>query len=180
EQQSDINDYVVVDVDADIVHTLSEFDPVGLSTLFKKSGLKSPKSVVGVGDVLAVSVFEAASGGLFSGENGNRAEFPSVAVDRTGRISLPYAGYMKVAGRTSRQVEELIVERLRGKAYEPQAVVNLVHNQNNVATLSGDVTKPGLYPLSIKGDRLLDVVAQAGGTKYPARETYVTLLRDNL
>lgn len=180
EQQSDINDYVVVDVDADIVHTLSEFDPVGLSTLFKKSGLKSPKSVVGVGDVLAVSVFEAASGGLFSGENGNRAEFPSVAVDRTGRISLPYAGYMKVAGRTSRQVEELIVERLKGKAYEPQAVVNLVHNQNNVVTLSGDVTKPGLYPLSIKGDRLLDVVAQAGGTKYPARETYVTLLRDNL
>src|SRR5690606_13548872 len=104
EQQSDINDYVVVDVDADIVHTLSEFEPVGLSTLSKNSGLKSPKSVVGVGDVLAVSVFEAASGGLFSGENGNRAEFPSVAVDRTGRISLPYAGYMKVAGRTSRQV----------------------------------------------------------------------------
>ena len=35
-------------------------------------------------------------------------------------------------------------------------------------------------PLTTRGDRLLDVVATAGGTRAAAHETYVTLLRDKL
>lgn len=177
EQQSDKNDYVVVDVDADIVHTLASFDPIGLSKKFSGTRHRSEVSVIGVGDVLAVSIFEAAEGGLFSGDNGNRAEFPKVEVDRSGRISLPYTGLINVKGKTNFQVQDLIVRELKGKAIEPQALVNVVRNENNVVTLSGDVNSPGLYPLSPKGTRLLDVVAKAGGTKYPARETYVNFLR---
>lgn len=177
EQQSDKNDYVVVDVNAEIVHTLAAFDPVGLSRRFKTTGRNSQVSVIGVGDVLSVSIFEAGGGGLFSGENGNRAEFPKVAVDRSGRISLPYAGLISVKGKTNFQVEKLIVKQLKGKAIEPQAIVNVAHNENNVVVLNGDVAKPGSYPLSPQGTRLLDVVAEAGGTKFPARETYVTFQR---
>jgi len=33
-------------------------------------------------------------------------------------------------------------------------------------------------PLTTRGDRLLDIVAQAGGTKAPAYETFITLVRD--
>ncbi len=179
EEQSEQNDYLVVDVNADIVDGLSSFNPVGLHRQFKSTRYRSPISTVGVGDVLSITVFEAGQGGLFSGENGNKAEFPKVVVNRKGLISLPYTGTMKVKGKTPLQVQELVVENLKGKAIQPQAMVNVVRNESNVVTLSGDVAKPGLYPLSSKGMRLLDVVAQAGGTKFPARETYLSLQRGN-
>ena len=177
EKQSLENDYVVVDVDADIVNSLAEFDPVGLSTLFSKSSYRSPVSVVGVGDVLAVNIFEAGEGGLFANNAGNGADFPKVAVNRAGKISLPYTGLLAVKGRTTHQIQELIVESLEGKAIQPQAIVNIIHNESNVVTLSGDISSPGLYPISINGSRLLDIIAKAGGAKFPARETYVTFQR---
>ena len=177
EQQSAENDYVVVDVDAELVHTLAEFDPVGLSKQFMRSSYQAPQQRIGIGDVLAITVYEAGEGGLFSGAQGSRAEFPSVAVDRRGRISIPYAGLIKVKGRTAVQVQNIIVKKLTGKAIEPQAVVNVIRNENNVVNVSGDINKPGLYPISLRGRRLLDIVAEAGGTKYPARETYVSFVR---
>jgi len=178
EQQSNANDYVVVDVNAEIVHTLAGFDPIGLSKQFMNSSYRAPKQVIGVGDVLAVTVFEASEGGLFSGEHGSRAEFPTVVVDRKGIISIPYAGQIPVKGKTAVNVQEIIVEKLTGKAIQPQAVVNIVKNENNTVAVSGDINKPGLYPISLHGRRLLDMVAEAGGTKYPARETYVSFIRD--
>ena len=124
-----------------------------------------------------MTVFEADEGGLFSGKGGNRAEFPRVEVNNEGYISLPYTGTIKVNGKTPLQIQELVVENLEGKAIQPQAMVNVVRNESNVVTLSGDVSKPGLYPVTSKAERLLDVVAEAGGTKFPARETYITLMR---
>jgi polysaccharide export outer membrane protein len=43
--------------------------------------------------------------------------------------------------------------------------------------MSGDVARPGRYPIALEGERVLDVIATAGGTKFPARETYVTFIR---
>lgn len=177
EQQSKQNDYLVVDVDADIVDGLNGFNAIGLGTRFRKSTNYTPISAVGVGDVLSVTVFEADSGGLFTGESGNSANFPNIVVDRSGKISLPYSGAIKVKGKTPVEIQDLVVASLDGKAIQPQALVNVVRNENNVVTLNGDVAKPGLYPLPTKGARLLDVVALAGGTKYAARETFVTLQR---
>jgi polysaccharide export outer membrane protein len=177
EQQSLENDFIVIDITSDIVRTLAGFDPVGLSKRFRVSKYRAPTQYIGVGDVLAVSIFEAGQDGLFSGDNGSRAEFPSIAVDRKGMISIPYAGLIPVKGRTAFQVQEEIVDKLKGKAIQPQAVVNIVRNENNTVAISGGITKPGLYPISVRGRRLLDVIAEAGGTKYPARETYVSFVR---
>jgi len=177
EQQGAESDYVVIDVNAEIVQTLASFDPVGLSRRFTRSNFRAAKNTIGVGDVLAITVYEAGEGGLFSSSEGSRAEFPVVAVDRRGRISIPYAGLIKVKGRTAYQVQEMIVRKLKGKAIQPQAVVNIIKNENNTIAVSGDINKPGLYPISLRGRRLLDMIAEAGGTKYPARETYVSFVR---
>jgi polysaccharide export outer membrane protein len=167
ETQSEENEYLVVDVDSQIVDGLSRFMPVSLHSQFKTTARHLPVSTVGAGDVLSVTVFEADEGGLFSSKSGKGAEFPSVVVNEKGEISLPYTGSIKVKGKTPLQIQDLVIESLEGKAIQPQAMVNVVRNENNIVTLSGDVSKPGLYPLP----------SQAGGTKYPARETYVTLMR---
>lgn len=75
------------------------------------------------------------------------------------------------------QVEALIVKDLQGKAIEPQAVVTLAKTRSATVTITGEVTNGMLAPVSVVGDRVLDVIATAGGIKAPAYETFVSLTR---
>lgn len=171
--------YVVVDLNNDVVRVLASFHPDGLRH-FSATKASLPKSRIGVGDILAVQIWEAGEGGLFSSTAGGKSvSIPSVVVDRTGKISLPYAGEIPVVDMTPRQVQDRIIKGLSDRAIQPQAIVNIVKNESNTVILNGDVAKPGRYPLSIKGDRLLDLVADAGGAKEAASETYVTFIRGN-
>jgi polysaccharide export outer membrane protein len=99
-------------------------------------------------------------------------------VGRDGAITVPYAGRVRVAGSTTRAVQRVIERSLAGKAIQPQALVNVVKPHGNTVTLGGEAAALGQrVPLSARGDRLLDVIAQAGGVKAPVSETYVELQR---
>lgn len=180
ERQSVDNDYVVVNVDSQIVDTLGAWHPVGLHNRFMRRSRVAPTSTVGVGDSLTVTIWEAGEGGLFSNTQSKNATFPQVVVARNGTISLPYAGTIKVVGDDTRDIQQKIQKRLEGQAIRPQVLVNMRENEHNTVVLSGDVAKPGRYPITLRGDRLLDVIASAGGTKFPARETYVTFIRNKV
>lgn len=169
-------DYVVIDLSSDVVRTLGAQRPFGLRS-FAATKASTPKSKLGIGDVLAITIWEAGEGGLFSNAAAKSVNMPAVVVDRSGSISLPYAGVLKVLDKTPLEVEKLIVQSLSGRAIHPQSVVNIVKNESNTIVLSGDINKPGRYPLSLQGTRLLDVVAEAGGAKAPAQETFVTFIR---
>jgi len=101
-------------------------------------------------------------------------------VEADGTIGVPFVGRVKVAGRTPGQVGKQLEQELRGKAVEPQIVVSLVNNATNTATVGGDVNAPKPVPLSLRGEKLLDVIAAAGGSKYPPYETYVEIVRGGL
>jgi polysaccharide export outer membrane protein len=177
DRQSVDNDYVTVDVNADIVRILSTQSPIGLGRRFERSNKIVPSSSIGIGDALTVTIWEAGEGGLFSSQQSKTATFPSVIVERNGEISLPYAGAIQVAGKTPRAVQKLIVSRLSQQAIQPQAMVSIAKNEHNTVVMSGDVARPGRYPIALEGERVLDIIAAAGGTKFPARETYVTFVR---
>jgi len=139
---------------------------------------------IGVGDVLRVNVWEAAGGGLFSAPandlvqtGSHSAVIPDQEVARDGSITVPYAGRIPVLGRTAPELEHIIVERLTGKAIEPQALVTISKNVSNTVTVTGDVTAGMRVPLSPRGDRLLDVIAAAGGIKAPVHESFIELSR---
>jgi polysaccharide export outer membrane protein len=84
---------------------------------------------------------------------------------------------VKVGGLTPGQAGSLIEKDLEGKAVSPQVLVSLVNNIGNAATVSGEVNAARSVALSSRGERLLDVIAAAGGAKYPAYETYVQVVR---
>ncbi len=141
---------------------------------------------VGIGDTIRVTIFEAASGGLFSGASGgdpkagggsHSAVLPPQLVQRDGSITVPYAGRVPVAGRTVHEIERDIVTRLTGKAIEPQVVISLSENIASAVTLQGESVKGGRIPLTAAGDRLLDVIATGGGITTPAYETFLELTR---
>lgn len=141
---------------------------------------------VEVGDVVQVSLWEAGGGAIFASATLNDARsvtprasaIPDQVVASEGTITVPYAGRVKVAGLTPHQVEDIIVKQLTGKVAQPQAVVTVTKNVSQSVTVTGDVTSGARIPLSARGDRVLDVIASAGGVKAAVHEAFVTLSRD--
>lgn len=177
--------FALIDVDTNVVSKMETWSAASLQGTF---GQQRPASgqVIGVGDYVQVVIWEAAAGGLFSapanqlsgGAGSRTATIPEQVVGPDGAITVPYAGRVHVVGRTPQQVEQAIVAALQGKAIEPQALVTVPKNIANTVTVVSEVTGGARVPLTTRGDRILDVVATAGGTKAPPHETFVTLVRD--
>ena len=68
--------------------------------------------------------------------------------------------------------------RLRNRAIQPQVVISFNQQHASVVSVLGDVNAPGVLPLNSVGERLLELVARAGGPKFQAIESYVTLQRN--
>ena len=176
--------YEVVDIDPFVVDSLRRRGYEGFSSRFGDSRL-SAEPVIGVGDSVTVTIWEAASGGLFSAPlvtdkisvGSNSAMIPEQVVGRDGGITVPYAGRIHVAGKTTRSVQQTVEKALTGKAIEPQVLVSVTRPVSNSVSVGGEVANGARIPLSVKGDRLLDVLAAAGGVKAPVNETFVELSR---
>lgn len=183
-QAPDTSAYEIVDVNANTLAALQLYRPASFSEQFSAK-LPPPKQVIAQGDQVAITIWEAASGGLFSdaappGANGARATaIPVQTIDSSGNMKVPYVGQLHVLGSTTSEVATAIEGRLTGMAIKPQVLVNIITNGSAWASVIGDVTGAARVPLSTKGDRLLDVIASAGGIKAMPFETHVRITRNN-
>lgn len=141
-------------------------------------------TIVGRGDTLGVSIWEAPPAVLYGMESGTgngmaaRASgIPEQVVDTSGQISVPFVGKVNAAGRSPSEIAAEIEARLEGKAHQPQVVVRRTENSTSNVTIVGDVTTSRRMPLTAKGERLLDALASAGGTKQPVGKVIVQITR---
>jgi polysaccharide export outer membrane protein len=137
---------------------------------------------LGIGDIVTVTIFEANSGGLFIPAEagvrpGNFVTIPNQAVDHRGNISVPYAGSIRANGRTPVQVQEAIVNALKNRAIEPQAVVSVVDQRTSLITVLNEGAARRI-PASATPERVLDVIARAGGTGGAGADMWVVLERN--
>src|SRR6516165_4113117 len=105
---------------------------------------------------------------------------PEQVVGADGGVSVPFAGRIPVAGRSTVDVQRGIEQRLAEKAIEPQVIVTITKSVTYAATGSGEVVSGARIPLSVNGDRLLDVIALAGGGKAPVYDTFIRLSREGV
>jgi polysaccharide export outer membrane protein len=176
--------YLLTDVNERTVLLLEKRGAPTMAGRFGDYRGASPTQTIGVGDQVQVVVWEAAAGGLFSTPalsgattGSHSAVIPPQQVARDGSITVPYAGRLRVLGLTPPQVEQAVVSNLAGKAIEPQALVTVVNNISSTVTVTGEVIQGARVPLSPRGDRILDVIATAGGVKAPVNETFISLGR---
>src|SRR5215468_9404078 len=137
----------------------------------------------GNGDLLGVTIFEASSGGLFipaeaSVRPGNFISIPTQAVDVNGNISIPYGGAIRARGRTQVELQQAIVDALKDRAIEPQAIVSLVEQRTSLISVTGDVARPSRIPALLTPERMLDAITRAGGPAGPGPDEWVMLERD--
>lgn len=141
--------------------------------------------LIGPGDTLDIALWEAppavlfGSGGVIPGIDAgaqNRTVVQQM-VDAAGTITVPFAGAIAVGGRTPAEVERMIVARLQGRANDPQVSVRLALNDSRNVTVLGEVAASRRVPLGPRGERLLDIIASAGGTRAPVHQTTVQVSR---
>ncbi|KPF89069.1 hypothetical protein IP83_03600 [Novosphingobium sp. AAP93] len=185
EGASEAPPFLLVPVDRITLTALSRAAPDGFSPLATPA--PPPVVTIHVGDAVSVTLWEFGSGllgpvnaatasqpGLVGAQS---ATVPVQTVDQSGTIMVPFAGEIRAAGLTTRQVQQAIIAALRGKASQTQALVQVVQTTDNAVTISGDVNRPGRVALMGAGTRLLDALSQAGGTTGKARDMLVQLTR---
>ncbi len=147
-------------------------------------------SIIGQGDMLDIAIWEAPPATLFggsgsdvrlgstsSGSLAHGSTLPEQMVDSDGQITVPFVGRVRAAGRTPQEIARTIVGRLAGKAHQPQAIVRLSRNAAANVTVVGDVANSSRVPLTARGERVLDVLASAGGVKQPVGKMTVQITR---
>ncbi len=191
--------YGIVQVSSDLITLLASETPPTPSSLDNEAphNLNSDNDTVGPGDVLQVSVYEVgsslfssvASAGSMGGAVGGNvlpststsSTLPPLNVDGNGNIDVPFAGQVHVAGMTTAQVGEAIQSRLRNKSQSPQVMVRIAFDIANSVMVYGSVKAPNRIPLTPNRERILDVIALAGGADYRAKsdEDYMVRLTRN-
>jgi polysaccharide export outer membrane protein len=150
-------------------------------------GTVAPTStVIGVGDVLDIAIWEAppavlfgatAPGASIGSAVAQSAGIPQQVVGEDGTVAIPFVGNLMVRGLTPQAVSRLIGARLAGRAHSPQAIVRLAQNDSRAVTVIGEVGATRRLPLTPRGERLLDAIAAAGGSRQPVAKTTIQLSR---
>jgi polysaccharide biosynthesis/export protein len=183
-------DIQLVDVDSSVTQRLLSDEELHLfSDVFKDP--PAPTDVIGAGDSIDITIWEAPPATLFSSESGSpggsesapapdtakSTDLPEQIVSSDGTAEIPFIGRIVVQGKTPAQIETEIVDRLKGKAHLPQVLVRLAHNATADVTVVGDVANSIRMPLTPKRERLLDALAAANGSRDPLNKISVQLTR---
>lgn len=98
-------------------------------------------------------------------------------VDNEGNINFPVLGILKVGGLTKKEVEQMIVEKL--KPYIKETPIVTARMVNYKISVLGEVASPGTFIISNEKVNLLEALAMAGDmTIYGIRDN-VKLIRED-
>ncbi len=143
-------------------------------------------TTIGAGDVLDIAIWEAPPAALFGTSApgaaigtslAQSAGIPQQTVGEDGIVAIPFVGNVVARGQTPREVAATIVARLAGRAHAPQAVVRVAQNESRTATVMGEVGATRRIPLTPRGERLLDALAAAGGSRQSVAKTTIQMMR---
>jgi polysaccharide biosynthesis/export protein len=119
---------------------------------------------IGPLDVLDVSVFKVPD------------LTKAVQVTEAGTVNYPLVGEIQAAGKTAREVEQMLTSMLGAKYLQkPQVTVFIKEYNSQRVTIEGAIIKPGVYPIS-GNMTLLQALAVAQGFT-PNSDATVVLFR---
>ena len=121
--------------------------------------------VIGPDDVLDVSVWK------------EQELTRSLQVRPDGKISMPLLGDVQAAGLTPGQLGQSVSEKLKKYLTAPQVTVILTQINSQRVYVTGEVTRPGAYPV-LPGMTILQAITSAGGLTQFANSKKIFLMRD--
>ncbi|WP_428223290.1 polysaccharide biosynthesis/export family protein [Flavobacterium sp.] len=96
-------------------------------------------------------------------------------VDKSGNIEFPVLGTINLTGKLKGEVVELLKGKLQ--QYIKKPIVNL-RVMNYKIAVQGEVTRPGVYPISSERITLLEAIALAGDLTIYGKRNNVLVIRE--
>jgi len=121
----------------------------------------------------------AGSAGMTAGnsQSASQSSQQTYLVDNEGNINFPVLGALKVGGLTKKEVEQMVMEKL--KPYIKENPIVTVRMVNYKISVLGEVARPGTFTISNEKVNLLEALAMAGDmTIYGIRDN-VKLIRES-
>ena len=181
--------YTIVPVSAETVQKMRPPEDLGVAALGALASQQLPArgDLIRPGDTLSISVFEVGVS-LFGGAPAGLAAEPmrtpsavtqtfTTQVREDGQVILPYIGTVNAAGKYPETLADSIKQRLRRFSESPDVLVTLADSLENAVYIGGAVSKSGRYRLTSAHERLLDLLALAGGSPLDVNELQLTLVR---
>lgn len=145
------------------VFMLGSFIPATAQSFNQSGNLQQDAYRIGVGDLLQIEVYDE--------EDLNK----EVRVLTDGLISFPLLGSLKAEGKTVRELEQMINQKLAERFLVNPQVSVFVKEFSNVFVF-GEVKAPGSFPLFGKMT-VFEAIALAGGFTEVANQSKVKVLR---
>lgn len=179
-----VNGLTIIDIDGRTVNRANQISVPRKFSDYFHGGVANDYRIR-AGDVLTISMWEAPPALLFGSagdintlSGSKEVKLPEQMVDTQGQISVPFLGKLNVLGKSPQQVQDAIMKGLARKANQLNAIVGIGKNNSSNITVVGEVNNSLRVPLTGKGERLLDAIAAAGGSKYPSGKVTVQLNRN--
>lgn len=152
-----------------------------------------PATMIGIGDVLALHIFEAGVP-LFSAQSGSmgsaissasgsidpavkQQSLPPLQVDENGDITVPFVGAVHVLGKTVFEAQRAVAQALSGLSENPQVLITRQSVIGNSVIVGGEVNNPGRLVLRTNRESMADVIALAGGYRGAPKDLMLRVVR---
>ena len=136
----------------------------------------TPDYKIGPGDILSIIVWDHPELTTPAGQY-RSADQAGTVVTEDGTIYYPYVGTLQVAGKTTRQVRDLLASRLSKFIEKVQLDVRMTAFRSKRVYVVGEVVKPGLQEVTDIPMTVLEAVNRAGGFGPEADHSRVLLTR---
>ena len=124
---------------------------------------------------LSVGNTVGASGQLSNG-GGNLQGY---LVDNDGNINFPVIGHIHVQGMTKSQCQDMIREKLLPYMAATENPIVTVRMSSYRVTVTGEVNRPGVIPVSTEKMSIVEALAQAGDLTVYGKRDNIMLIRED-
>ena len=134
--------------------------------------------VLGIGDVLSIGVWDHPELTIPAAVQ-RTAEFDGFRIQADGTITYAYAANIPAAGKTIRQLHQVLVAKLSQVIEKPQLDLKVVSFRSQKTYVTGEVNKPGVFAITEIPLTLIDAINKAGGLSERADWRTVSFTRNN-
>lgn len=158
------NQKVVADEGPSADKATSESKSAEVQPANKAAASVAPEFTIGEGDVLKFAVWKESE------------LSQTVKVRPDGNISLPLISEVHVAGLTTNEIQQVVTTKLKAYLVDPQVNIEITEIHSRQVFITGEITRPGIYPL-LAPISVLQLIAQAGGFSPFAKRKNIVILR---
>ncbi|WP_298012736.1 polysaccharide biosynthesis/export family protein [uncultured Castellaniella sp.] len=132
------------------------------------------------GDGINVKVWERGGLGVFASDPSGVSDLGNHEINRSGHVSFPILGKFRAEGLTLEQLHDAMMARLSKLAVGADiSVTRVADERGQMVTVQGNLTKPGMYPVTQTSQRLSSVLAQAAPVQENPEQMVISLRRNH-